>query len=248
MNPLMWIILSTFIISLISLVGCLGLIVKEGSMNKILLILVALSAGGLMGGAFLHLLPEAISEVGSSPSVTFSLFTYLLIGFCTFLVMEQFIEWCHEHYNIHKRKPVSYLVLFSDLLHNFIDGLVVSGSFMIGIDLGLATTLAIILHEIPQELGDFAILIYGGFKKKSALLLNYTSGVTSIIGGVFGYYLTTMVSDIAIFLLSFAAGNFIYIAASDLIPEIKHSIGVGRSLIHFITFLIGILLMFLIKG
>lgn len=248
MNPLLWIILSTFMISLISLIGCLVLVIKEDYMNKILLILVALSAGGLMGGAFLHLLPEAISEVGSSPSATFNLFTYLIIGFCTFLIMEQFIEWYHEHYNIHKKKPVSYLVLFSDLIHNFIDGLVVSGAFMIGIDLGLATTLAIILHEIPQELGDFAILIYGGFKKKSALLWNYTSGVTSILGGVVGYYLSTMISDLAILLLSFAAGNFIYIAASDLIPEIKHSIGVGRSLIHFGTFLIGILLMFLIKG
>ncbi|MBS7631394.1 ZIP family metal transporter [Candidatus Bathyarchaeota archaeon] len=248
MDPLFWIILSTFIISLISLVGCLVLVIKEDSMNKILLILVALSAGGLMGGAFFHLLPEAISEVGSSPSATLSLFTFLLLGFCIFLILEQFIEWYHEHYSIHKKKPVSYLVLFSDLVHNFIDGLVVSGSFMIGIDLGLATTLAIILHEIPQELGDFAILIYGGFKNKSALLWNYISGVASIIGGVIGYYLSTMVSDVAILLLSFAAGSFIYIAASDLIPEIKHSIGVGRSLVHFITFLIGILLMFLIKG
>ncbi|MGQ9680640.1 MAG: ZIP family metal transporter [Candidatus Bathyarchaeia archaeon] len=240
--------MSTFMISLIAWIGCLSLFIKESVMNKILLLLVALSAGGLMGGAFLHLLPEAISEVGSDPSSTLSLFSYLLTGFCTFLVMEQFIDWYHEHYNLHRKKPVSYLVLFSDLIHNFIDGLVVSGSFISGIDLGLATTLAISLHEIPQELGDFAVLVYGGFKKRNALLWNYASAVTSILGGIIGYYLSTIFSNLAIFLLSFAAGNFIYIAASDLIPEIKHGIRVGRNLAHFFTFLIGILLMYLLKG
>mgnify|MGYP005831059385 CR=1 FL=1 len=248
MTPLLWIILSTFMISLIAWIGCLSLFIKESVIDKILLLLVALSAGGLMGGAFLHLLPEAISEVGSDPSSILSLFSYLLAGFCTFLVMEQFIEWYHEHYNLHCKKPVSYLVLFSDLVHNFIDGLVVSGSFIVGIDLGLATTLAITLHEIPQELGDFAILVYGGFKKRNALLFNYASAVTSILGGIIGYYLSAIVSNLAIFLVSFSAGSFIYIAASDLIPEIKHSIGLGRNLTHFFTFLLGILLMYLLKG
>jgi zinc and cadmium transporter len=247
MDPLFWIIVSTFIISLIAWVGCITLFVKEESMNRILLVFVALSAGGLMGGAFLHLLPEAISEVGADSSATINLFSYLIIGFCTFFVMEQFIEWYHEHSGIHQKKPVSYLILISDLLHNFIDGLVIAGSFMIDIHVGLATTLAIALHEIPQEIGDFGVLIYSGFTRTSALMWNYASAVTAILGGIAGYYLSTIVSGAAIFLLPFAAGNFIYIAASDLIPEIKHGVGIRRNLVHFFTFITGILLMLVIK-
>jgi zinc and cadmium transporter len=248
MNPLFWILISTFIISLIAWVGCLTLFVKEELMDKVLLVLVALSAGGLMGGAFLHLLPEAIAEVGASSSVTLNLFSYLIIGFCTFFVMEQFIEWYHEHSGIHQKKPVSYLILISDLFHNFIDGLVIAGSFMVGMDVGLATTLAIAIHEIPQEIGDFGVLVYSGFKRTSALVWNYASAVTAILGGIAGYYLSTTVSGAAILLLPFAAGNFIYIAASDLIPEIKHGVGIRRNLVHFFTFVTGILLMFAIKG
>lgn len=248
MNPLFWIIVSTFIISLIAWVGCLTLFVKEELMNRVLLVLVALSAGGLMGGAFLHLLPEAISEVGASSSATLNLFSYLIVGFCTFFVMEQFIEWYHEHYGIHRKKPIIYLILISDLVHNFIDGLVIAGSFIIGISVGLATTLAIALHEIPQEIGDFGVLVYGGFERKRALIWNYASAVTAILGGIAGYYLSTIISGAAVILLPFAAGNFIYIAASDLIPEIKHGVGIRRNLVHFFTFVTGILLMFAIKG
>jgi zinc and cadmium transporter len=247
MDPLFWIIFSTFLISLIALIGRLTLFVKEELMNRILLVLVALSAGGLIGGAFLHLLPEAISNVGASSSATLNLFLYVIIGFCTFFILEQFIEWYHEHYGLHKKKPISYLILVSDTLHNFIDGLVIAGSFMIGIPTGLATTLAIALHEIPQEIGDFGVLVYGGFEKKRALIWNYFSAVTVILGGIAGYYLSNVIGEAAILLLPFAAGNFIYIAASDLIPEIKHGVGIKRNLVHFFTFVTGILLMLLIK-
>ncbi len=208
-----------------------------------MLVLVAFSAGGLIGGAFLHLLPEAISEVGAASSGTLNLFSYLLVGFCIFFVLEQFIKWCHEHYNLHQKKPVSYLVLISDLVHNFIDGLVMAGSFMVGFPLGVVTTFAIALHEIPQEIGDFGVLIYGGFEKTRALILNYVSALTVILGGIIGYYLSALVEGADVLLLPFAAGNFIYIAASDLIPEIKHGEDVRRNLVHFFTFLIGILLM-----
>ncbi len=247
MNPLLWIVFCTFIISLIAWVGSLALFISEAVMDKILMVLVALSAGGLMGGAFLHLLPEAISEVGSTSSATFSVFSYLLLGFCTFFVLEQFIKWCHDHYGIHEKKPVTYLVIFSDLVHNFIDGLVVAGSFMIGFNVGVVTAVAIALHEIPQEIGDFGVLVYGGFEKKRALIWNYASAATVIIGGVAGYYLSNLVMGAAVLLLPFAAGNFIYIAASDLIPEIKHGEMIKRNLVHFFTFITGILFMFGIK-
>jgi len=247
MGPLFWIIGSTFLISLIAWVGALALFLKEKLLDRILLVLVALSAGGLIGGAFLHLLPEAVSRVEAASSASLNLFSYLLVGFCLFFVLEQFIKWCHEHYSIHQKKPVSYLVLISDLVHNFIDGLVIAGSFMVGFPVGVVTTFAIALHEIPQEIGDFGVLIYGGFRKARALIWNYISAITVIFGGIAGYYLSALVEESAVLLLPFAAGNFIYIAASDLIPEIKHGEDVRRNLVHFFTFLIGILLMFGIK-
>jgi len=247
MGHLYWIIGSTFLISLIAWVGALALFLKEELLDKILLVLVALSAGGLIGGAFLHLLPEAISRLEAASSTTLNLFSYLLVGFCLFFVLEQFIRWCHEHYRIHQKKPVSYLVLISDLVHNFIDGLVIAGSFMVGFPVGVVTTFAIALHEIPQEIGDFGVLIYGGFRKTRALIWNYISAITVIFGGIAGYYLSAILNGSAVLLLPFAAGNFIYIAASDLIPEIKHGEDIRRNLIHFFTFLIGILLMLGIK-
>jgi zinc and cadmium transporter len=228
-------------------VGSLALFLKEELLDRILLVLVAFSAGGLIGGAFLHLLPEAVSEVEGAPSATFNLFSYLIFGFCLFFVLEQFIKWCHEHYGIHQKKPMSYLVLISDLVHNFIDGLVIAGSFIVGFPLGIVTTFAIALHEIPQEIGDFGILVYGGFRKKRALIWNYISAVTVIFGGIAGYYLSALIEGTAVLLLPFAAGNFIYIAASDLIPEIKHGEDVKRNLVHFFAFMVGILLMFAIK-
>jgi len=247
MNPLLWTISCTFVISLIAWVGSLTLFIREDIMNKILLVLVALSAGGLLGGAFLHLLPEAILKVGSTSSATFTLFSYLILGFCTFFILEQFINWCHDHCGIHDKKPVTYLVIFSDFIHNFIDGLVIAGSFIIGFEMGVVTTIAIGLHEIPQEIGDFGVLVYGGFQRKKALILNYASAVTVIVGGVAGYFLSNLIMDATVLLLPFAAGNFIYIAASDLIPDIKHGENIGRNLVHFFTFITGILFMIIIK-
>ncbi|MFQ6052903.1 MAG: ZIP family metal transporter [Candidatus Bathyarchaeia archaeon] len=246
MTPLYWTLGCTFLISLISWVGSLTLFFKEELLSEVLLILVALSAGGLMGGAFLHLLPEAIAEVGASSPATLGLFSYLLMGFCTFFVLEQFIEWYHDHSGIHQKKPVSYLVLISDLIHNFIDGVVIAGSFLVDVQVGIATTLAIALHEIPQEMGDFGVLVYGGFKKSRALLWNYASAITVILGGAVGYYLGA-VKGAAVLLLPFAAGNFIYIASSDLIPEIKHGENKRRNLVHFLFFTIGIFLMMGLK-
>jgi len=246
MNSLLWIILCTFLISIISLVGSIALFIREKLLEKILLVLVALSAGGLMGGAFLHLLPESVSEANSPVFIT-NLFSYFLFGFCIFFILEQFIQWTHEHYDLHEKKPVSYLVLVSDFVHNFIDGLVIAGSFLMGFNVGIVTSIAIALHEIPQEIGDFGVLVYGGFEKRKALLWNFISAITVIFGGIMGFYLSNMIEGSALLLLPFAAGNFTYIAASDLIPEIKHGDSLKRNLTHFVTFLIGLLIMLFIK-
>ncbi|UCD96658.1 MAG: ZIP family metal transporter [Candidatus Bathyarchaeota archaeon] len=243
-----WIILSTFTISLIAFIGALVLFLKERVLSKILLVLVAFSAGALIGGAFLHLIPEAILEFGVDEMKLMILFSYLLAGFSTFFVLEQLIRWHHHHATSHpKIMPFSYLILISDGLHNFIDGVVVAASFMVGFPVGIATAIAIGLHEIPQEIGDFGVLVHGGFKKGRALLLNYCSAITVIFGGIIGYLLYGWLGESIVFLLPFAAGNFIYIATTDLIPEIRFKQSLMKTLLRFTIFLIGMALMFAIR-
>lgn len=248
MTTLAWILLATFSISLIAFIGALTLFLKERVLNKILLLLVAFSAGALIGGAFLHLIPEAVSEVGTEEKFLLKIFLYLIFGFSTFFVLEQFIGWHHHHSTQHPEiMPFSYLILISDSIHNFIDGLIVAGSFLVSLPIGLATTLAVALHEIPQEIGDYGVLVYGGVKKIKALFLNFLSASAIIFGGVAGFFLSGRIGEEILFLLPFAAGSFIYIAASDLIPQIKKEVNLRKSVIHFLVFLAGIGLMLLIK-
>jgi len=241
MNAFWWIVGSTVLISLIAWIGVLTLFLREELLDRVLLVLVALAAGGLIGGAFIHLLPRAIEAYG--PADTLPLFLYLLVGFCLFYVLEQFIPWHHHHATTHTHEPVTYLVLVSDTIHNFIDGLVVAGAFLLGVDVGLVTAAAIALHEIPQEIGDFGVLVYGGFGRTRALVLNYLTQVTVVLGGLAGIILGGAVEGAPVVLLPFAAGNFIYIASSDLIPEIKEEEDVLKAAIYFVVFLVGILLM-----
>jgi len=242
MNALFYILVSTFLISLISFLGAITLFLKEKLLNKILLILVAFSAGSLFGGAFFHLIPEAIEKVGDEK--VFNLFLYLILGFCIFFILENFIRWHHHHAKDHPEiNPFSYLILVSDGIHNFIDGLIIAASFVVAFPIGAVTVLAVALHEIPQEIGDFGVLVYGGFKKIKALFLNFLSAIFAIFGGIFGYLLSEKIGNSIIFLLPFAAGNFIYIAASDLLPEIKQKV----SWLYFFVFLLGIGIMLLIK-
>jgi len=248
MDTLFYILISTFLVSLISFVGVIVLYLREQILNKILLILVAFSAGVLIGSAFLHLIPEAISKVGLEENALLKIFLYLLLGFCTFFVLEQFISWHHHHAKEHPEiAPFSYLILISDGIHNFIDGLIIAGSFAVAFPVGIITTLAVILHEIPQEMGDFGVLVYCGFKKVQALFLNFLSGITAILGGIIGFLLSEKIGQSIVFLLPFAAGNFIYIAASDLIPEIKQKTIFKKSFVCFIMFLLGIIIMLLTK-
>jgi len=241
---LLQILVATFIISLISLVGILTLMLKKEWLPKIMLILVALSSGALLGGAFLHLLPEAIEELGAGVDV----FLYLLLGFCLFFILEQFLHWRHDHGAGHSNiRPFSYLILISDGVHNFIDGLVIAASFLVSFPAGVATTLAVGLHEIPQELGDFGVLIHGGMSRQKALVFNFASALTAVLGGFLGYFTSLYTQFSVVYLLPFAAGHFIYIAAADLIPEIKHRENLAKSLLHFAAFLGGIAIMLLTR-
>lgn len=241
MSQLVWILISTFSISLVAWVGLLTLALKEEILKKILLPLVAFAAGALIGGAFLHMIPEAVeAEPGLSP------FLWILIGFSLFFLMEQFIEWhhCHRVPSEHK-EPITYLILIADGLHNFIGGLAIAGSFLVDIQTGIITWLAAAAHEIPQEFGDFGILINGGWSKYKALLYNFFSALTVVAGGLVTYFASRSMN--VTFLLPFAAGNFIYIASSGLIPEIKHCEELKKGVIQFLAFLTGILLLLGIK-
>ena len=242
MSTLMWVLGGTIFISLISFVGVLTLMLKERILGRILLVLVSLSAGALMGGAFLHLMPEAIEE-----STAEAVLIYTLVGFAFFFLVEKLLHWrhCHkEHCEVH---TFAYMNLIGDGIHNFIDGLILAASFMTSIPVGIATTFAVALHEIPQELGDFGVLIYGGFKKGKALFMNFLCALTAVLGGLIGYVLFSEVESYKLFLLPIAAGGFLYIASSDLIPELRKEKDLAKSMVNFAVFSLGIVLMYVLK-
>jgi len=242
MSSLLNIIIATFSITLCVWVAVIFLYFKKELLNKIICFLVALSAGALMGGAFLHLLPEASDKINSD-----RLYLIVLIAFIFFFFMEKVLYWRHCHKENCKIHTFGYMNLAGDALHNFIDGLVIASTFLIDVRLGFTTTLAIALHEIPQEIGDFGVLIYAGFKRKKALIVNYLVSLTVVIGGIVGYFIAQSLYEIIPYLLPFAAGGFIYIAASDLMPEIIRQEKLKKSIITFLIFIVGIIIMMIVK-
>jgi len=245
MGELFWILLSTFVVSLISFIGAVTLVLSEKLLKKILLALVGFAAGTLIGGAFLHLLPESV-ERGVAGDLNI-IFSTAILGFILFFVLEKLL-WRHCHEKACPIHVFAYLNLLGDGVHNFIDGLIMAAAYIISVPLGFTTTMAIAAHEIPQELGDFGILVYGGFKPRRALTLNFVTALTAVAGGLLGYYLLSLLGGAMIFLLPLAAGGFLYIAASDLIPELHKEKNTLRTVISFVTFLVGIILMWTMKA
>jgi zinc and cadmium transporter len=247
MDTLLWIIAATIAMSLFAWIGLITLALQERILNKIIPYLVALAAGSLTGGSFFHLIPEALEAGGSH----LSLFVWVTFGFAVLFLMEILLNWhhCHEfcaYPDIRKpKKPITYLILLADGLHNFIGGLAIASSFMVSTPAGLITWIIAAAHEIPQELGDFGILIYSGWEKRKALFFNFLSALTIVPAGVITFFSARLFDTT--FLLSFAAGNFIYIAASDLIPEMKHQESLGKGLSHFFSFLLGAALILFLK-
>lgn len=242
MIQLIYIVLTTLTISLIAFIGVFALTLKENLLNKILIILVSLSAGALIGGAFIHLLPEAVEKSGGT-----DIFLIVLVGFVLFFIIEKVLHWRHCHKGKCDVHTFHYMNLIGDSVHNFIDGLIIAASFVISTPLGFTTTMAIAAHEIPQEIGDFAVLVYGGFEKKKAIVLNFAIALTVMLGGIVGYFISKSVEQIAVYLLPFAAGGFIYIAATDLVPEIKKELDIKKSMATIFVFICGILIMWFIK-
>jgi zinc and cadmium transporter len=242
-ETLWWIIGSGLAMSAIALVGSVVLVLKDETLNRLLLPLVAFAAGSLLGGAFFHLLPSALTRFSRVDAV----FLWLLGGFVVFFALEQFLHWRHCHRKVAGAKaPAGYLILLADGLHNLLGGLAIGAAFVVDIRLGLTTWLAAAAHEVPQELGDFAVLLKSGWKKSAALLFNVASGLTFLLGQLIAYFLSAeMTTD---FLLPFAAGNFLYIGAADLIPEVNKSPHFAESAAVFSAFLAGGLLLYFISG
>jgi zinc and cadmium transporter len=241
MTTFLWIFFSGLAMSAIALVGSLTLVLREETLKKVLLPLVALAAGTLLGGALFHMIPASVDKLGND----FAIYVWVLAGFGLFLGLEQLLHWHHCHRAPSEHRPLTYLILIADGIHNFIGGVAVAGAFLIDIRVGISTWIAAAAHEVPQELGDFGILIHSGWKKGRALLYNLLSALTFLVGGIIAYF-ASLTTDVA-FLLPFAAGNFIYIAAADLIPEIKHEESAALNVVHFFSFLAGVALLLVVR-
>lgn len=242
MTTFLWILYGGMLMSVIALIGSSTLLFSDETLRRLLLPLVAFAAGSLLGGAFFHMLPTALSQMGGPTEV----FVWLLGGFLLFFVIEQFLHWHHCHRDVAEcKEPLTYLILLGDGLHNFMGGLAVASAFLVDISLGISTWLAAAAHEVPQELGDFAVLVHGGWSTGRALLFNLLSGLTFLVGSLAAYGASRSL-DVD-FLLPLAAGNFLYIAASDLVPEVNKNESVPHNLIHLGSFSAGIGLLLLLR-
>jgi len=251
MSAVLYAILSVVVVSLVSLIGAASFFIKLAESHRFLLVMVSLSAGTLFGGAFLHLLPEAVDRLGFGLQVSL----LLLAGVLVFFILDKFIHWrhCHHHVSRHHGSEkdhehifppqIALLNIAGDAVHNFLDGLVIAGSYLVSIPTGIATTAAVIFHEVPQEMADFGVLLYSGWSKKKALLLNFLSGAVAIAGVVIGLVFASKSDMFISIILPFAAGGFVYIAGSNLIPELHKTCDMKDSYWHFLALIAGIGLM-----
>ncbi|MFP5298973.1 MAG: ZIP family metal transporter [Actinomycetota bacterium] len=227
-------------VSSLSGVGALTLFFKRHILQRVLLLLVSFAAGALLGDTFLHLIPEITeTDIGFDLVASFS----ILGGMLAFFILEKVLHWHHAHMPhedvIH---PIAASNLVGDALHNFLDGAIVAGAFIADPALGVATTIAVALHEIPQELGDFSILLHSGMEPKKALRLNVASSLVALAGAVVALTIAST-ADLERFLLPFSAGAFIYIASTDLIPELHKEPEPVKSLMQATALIAGVAVM-----
>jgi zinc and cadmium transporter len=234
-------LVSTIIVGLLSLLGAFLLLLKKRTLDSIITYTMAFSSGILLGSTFFDLIPESYFHIQGSA------YHWVIIGFISFFIIEKIIHW-HHHVEGGDcpEKPVAYLTLVGDSIHNFLDGAIIGVAYLTSIPLGITTTLAVIAHEIPHELGDFSILIFSGFSRKKALYYNFLSGLTAAMGAIVILIFSNKVLAFAPYLIGFAAGNFLYIAASDLIPELHKKQIIRQSVIQSICIVSGVFLIYLI--
>ena len=239
-----WALASVIVVSLISLIGVVTISLSAQKLKKLLLPLVSFAVGALFGDAFIHLLPEAYQKIDSSALAS----VLTLGGILIFFVLEKFIHWRHCHIPTSEEHPhpVVFMNLIGDGVHNILDGMLIAASYIVSLPIGLATTVAVILHEIPQEIGDFGILVHGGLTREKALLWNFLSGGLAILGCIVTLLIGPQVKNFSFYMLPITAGGFIYMAGSDLMPELHKEVEVRKSLLQLALMLFGISVMFLL--
>lgn len=240
MSTLTWIVVSGTAMSAVALVGSVTLVVPERTFTKLVLPMVSLAAGSLLGGALFHMLPEAVGEIGNG----LGLYGSLAGGILSFFVLEQYVHWHHCHQPLAAHRPLGLLILVADGLHNLIGGLAVGSAFVIDTQLGIVTWLVAAAHEVPQELGDFGILVHSGWERRRALVFNVLSALTFLVGSLVAFGLADRVT--VAFLIPFAAGNFIYIALADLLPELRTARELRDKLVHTAGFAVGLGVLFVV--
>jgi len=231
--------------SLVSLIGILFFKVPINKLEKVIMFLVSLSAGTLLGDSFLHLLPESVESLENGMVIWAGVLGRIIV----FFMLEKISCWRHCHIptsesHIHS---VGKMNLIGDALHNLIDGMILAGSFIVDFNLGIVTTIAVISHEIPQEIGDFGVLIHAGYTAKKALFFNFLSALASILGAVIIIVLGYKIVGLTDIILPITAGGFIYIAASDLIPELKKEVTISKTLKQLLGIFLGLGFMVLVK-
>lgn len=235
------ILLFTLVGSFGALIGGVVLLSNEKFALKVSHFLASFAAGVLLGAAFFDLLPEAARESGGTD---INIFAWALFGIILFFLLERFIHWFHHHEEFHEHKKESKstlpLIIIGDTIHNFIDGIVIAATFMVSAPLGIVTALAVFAHEIPQEIGDFGLMLHKGMKKKKIILVNVISAAVALIGAIITLLLGNILKPYIPILLAITAGFFIYIASSDLIPEIHYERRKGFALVESVLLLVGI--------
>ncbi|MFA5038351.1 MAG: ZIP family metal transporter [Candidatus Omnitrophota bacterium] len=237
-------LVSVLIVSFISLAGVLTLAVNQARLNKILIFLVSFAVGALFGDVFIHILPEAFREAESPLVISFG----VIGGILLFFILEKFIYWRHCHSGVCDlhNQPVVWLNLVGDGIHNFIDGIIIAASYSVSFGIGIATTLAVILHEIPQEIGDYAILVNGGLSRWKALALNFLCALLSVLGACLALLIGSHIRHFSSYALPLTAGGFIYLAGSDLIPELHREVRFSRSMLQLLSIVMGVVVMALL--
>jgi zinc and cadmium transporter len=240
-------IASTIAVSLISITGIFFLALKTDKLQKIVFVLVSIAVGALLGNVFFHLIPESFETIENKGLIAI----LTLSGILSFFIMEKFLHWHHGHDvgNMDQHpKSYGYISLFADGLHNFTDGILIAAGWMAGPEIGMATTLTVVLHEIPQEISDFGILIHAGFTAKKALWLNFYAALAAVLGTVITLMIGTRVESLSHWVLPVAAGGFIYLAGTDLMPELNKDRSSRNSLIQLIMIIAGLALIYLFSG
>jgi len=251
-QALLYSLLSVTAVSAISFVGLFALFFRAKLLKNVIFILMSVAVGALLGDAFIHLIPEAFHS--GVKDITISIL--IVAGIAVFFLLEKFLHWHHEHgkesvseyeeykaietaHAPHIKRPLGKIILISDGFHNFLDGIIIAASFIVSTEVGIATTIAVILHEIPHEIGDFGVLLHSGYTKMRAVFLNFLSALTAFGGAILVFLLGSGVEVFSLLMAPFAAGGFIYIATADLIPELHKTTAVRESFIQIIALAIG---------